>query len=57
VVFGLREIGTVGTQFLINDRKTFFRGTWNAAFFRRRVIRRRMSSPGGGSCASARNTG
>jgi hypothetical protein len=33
VVFGLREISTQGTQFLINDRKTFIRGTLECAIF------------------------
>ena len=31
--FGLREIGTVGTQFAINGRKAFFRGTLECAIF------------------------
>ncbi len=31
--FGLREIATRGTQFLINGRKTFFRGTLECAIF------------------------
>ena len=31
--FGLREIGTVGTQFAINGRKVFFRGTLECAIF------------------------
>jgi len=33
VTFGLREISTQGTQFLINGRKTFFRGTLECAIF------------------------
>jgi hypothetical protein len=33
VSFGLREIGTTGTQFLINGRKVFFRGTLECAIF------------------------
>ncbi|HXS69295.1 MAG TPA: discoidin domain-containing protein, partial [Candidatus Polarisedimenticolia bacterium] len=33
--FGLREIGTQGTQFTINGRKTFFRGTLECAIFPR----------------------
>jgi hypothetical protein len=32
-VFGLREIATDGTQFTINGRKTFFRGTLDCAAF------------------------
>lgn len=35
VVFGLRNIGTEGTQFTINGRKTFFRGTLECAVFPR----------------------
>lgn len=31
--FGLREIGTQGTQFTINGRKLFFRGTLECAIF------------------------
>lgn len=31
--FGLREIATDGTQFTINDRKTFFRGTLECCIF------------------------
>ena len=31
--FGLREISTSGTQFLINGRKTFFRGTLECCIF------------------------
>lgn len=31
--FGLREIGTDGTQFTVNGRKTFFRGTLDCAAF------------------------
>jgi hypothetical protein len=31
--FGLRQIGTEGTQFVINGRKTFFRGTLESAIF------------------------
>jgi hypothetical protein len=34
-VFGLREIGTQGTQFIINGRKAFFRGTLECAIFPR----------------------
>jgi hypothetical protein len=30
---GLREIGTEGTQFVVNGRKTFFRGTLESAIF------------------------
>jgi len=33
VTFGLREIGTDGTQFTVNGRKTFFRGTLDCAAF------------------------
>jgi hypothetical protein len=33
VRFGLREIGTQGTQFVLNGRKTFFRGTLECAIF------------------------
>jgi len=33
VTFGLREISTQGTQFLINGRKTFFRGTLDCCIF------------------------
>lgn len=33
VTFGLREIGTEGTQFVVNGRKTFFRGTLESAIF------------------------
>jgi hypothetical protein len=33
VAFGLREIATQGTQFLINGRKTFFRGTLECCIF------------------------
>jgi hypothetical protein len=33
VTFGLREIATQGTQFLLNGRKTFFRGTLECAIF------------------------
>ena len=33
VTFGLREISTQGTQFLINGRKTFFRGTLECCIF------------------------
>jgi GH18 family chitinase len=33
VRFGLREIGTQGTQFVVNGRKTFFRGTLECAVF------------------------
>jgi hypothetical protein len=31
--FGLREISTAGTQFIINGRKTFFRGTLECCIF------------------------
>ncbi|RIK84341.1 MAG: hypothetical protein DCC67_05030 [Planctomycetota bacterium] len=31
--FGLRDVSTAGTQFLINGRKTFFRGTLECAVF------------------------
>jgi hypothetical protein len=31
--FGLREIGTQGSQFVVNGRKTFFRGTLESAIF------------------------
>lgn len=31
--FGLREIGTQGTQFVVNVRKAFFRGTLECAIF------------------------
>jgi len=33
VTFGLREIATQGTQFTINGRKTFFRGTLECCIF------------------------
>lgn len=33
VTFGLREIGVEGTQFVVNGRKTFFRGTLESAIF------------------------
>jgi hypothetical protein len=33
VAVGLREVGTQGTQFLINGRKTFFRGTLECCIF------------------------
>ena len=33
VHFGLREISTAGTQFLLNGRKTFFRGTLECCIF------------------------
>jgi hypothetical protein len=33
VTFGLRQISTDGTQFLINGRKTFFRGTLECCVF------------------------
>ena len=33
VTFGLREISTDGTQFLINGRKTFIRGTLECCIF------------------------
>jgi hypothetical protein len=33
ITFGLREIATQGTQFLINGRKTFFRGTLECCIF------------------------
>jgi hypothetical protein len=33
VTFGLREISTQGTQFLVNGRKTFFRGTLECCIF------------------------
>jgi hypothetical protein len=33
VTFGLREISTNGTQFIINGRKTFFRGTLECCIF------------------------
>jgi GH18 family chitinase len=33
VRFGMREIGTQGTQFVLNGRKTFFRGTLECAIF------------------------
>ena len=33
VRFGLREIGTQGTQFVVNGRKVFFRGTLECAIF------------------------
>ena len=33
VAFGLRRISTEGTQFLINGRKTFFRGTLECCIF------------------------
>ncbi|HYK89467.1 MAG TPA: glycoside hydrolase, partial [Acidobacteriota bacterium] len=33
VSFGLRDISTQGTQFLVNGRKTFFRGTLECAIF------------------------
>jgi hypothetical protein len=35
VTFGLREIGTAGTQLTINGRKVFFRGTTECAIFPR----------------------
>ena len=35
VTFGLREITTAGTQFLLNGRKTYFRGTTECAIFPR----------------------
>jgi hypothetical protein len=35
VTFGLREISTQGTQFLINGRKVFFRGTLECCIFPR----------------------
>jgi hypothetical protein len=35
VTFGLREIATVGTQFVLNGRKTYFRGTTECAIFPR----------------------
>jgi len=35
VTFGLREISTSGTQFLINGQKTFFRGTLECCIFPR----------------------
>jgi GH18 family chitinase len=31
--FGLREIGTAGTQFVVNGRRAFFRGTLECAIF------------------------
>jgi Glycosyl hydrolases family 2, sugar binding domain/Glycosyl hydrolases family 2, TIM barrel domain/Glycosyl hydrolases family 2 len=33
VMFGFREVSTQGTQFLINGRKTFFRGTLECCIF------------------------
>jgi GH18 family chitinase len=33
VSFGLREVGTQGTQFAVNGRKAFFRGTLECAIF------------------------
>jgi hypothetical protein len=33
VTFGIRDVSTTGTQFLINGRKTFFRGTLECAVF------------------------
>jgi GH18 family chitinase len=33
VQFGIREIGTQGTQFVLNGRKVFFRGTLECAIF------------------------
>jgi hypothetical protein len=33
VIFGLRDIGTEGTQFTLNGRKLFFRGTLECAIF------------------------
>ena len=33
VTFGVRDVSTIGTQFLINGRKTFFRGTLECAVF------------------------
>ena len=33
VTFGIRDISTTGTQFLVNGRKTFFRGTLECAVF------------------------
>ena len=33
VRFGIREIGTQGTQFVLNGRKVFFRGTLECAIF------------------------
>ena len=35
VTFGLREIATAGTQFVLNGRKTYFRGTTECAIFPR----------------------
>ncbi len=35
ITFGLREVSTQGTQFLVNGRKTFFRGTLECAIFPR----------------------
>jgi hypothetical protein len=35
VTFGLREIATTGTQFVVNGRKTWFRGTTECAIFPR----------------------
>lgn len=33
LTFGIRDISTAGTQFLVNGRKTFFRGTLECAVF------------------------
>jgi hypothetical protein len=33
VIFGLREVSTQGTQFVLNGRKVFFRGTLECAIF------------------------
>ena len=55
--FGLREIATQGTQFVLNGRKIFLRGTLECASSRRPATRRPTSPPGSASSASRRRTG
>lgn len=51
ITFGLRDISTDGTQFIINGRKTFMRGTRNVVFFQKLAIRRRTLTIGNTSFA------
>ena len=49
VDFGMRELGTQGTQFTLNGRKIFLRARWNAASSRKRLPAHRCASRGSAS--------
>jgi hypothetical protein len=56
VRFGLRQIATQGTQFVLNGRKPSSAAPSSARSSRRPATPRRTSPRGGGSCASRRRT-